>query len=486
MVASEAVPFAKTGGLADVVGALPRFLAELGHDVRVVMPRYTKVLLRENGIKFEKVVPLLGVPMGIMGELWCSVWESQLPESEVPIYFIEFEQYYGRNRIYTDARGEGFLDNDNRFVFLSRAAMQLAKALHFKPDILHANDWHTAAVPVFLNTLYRNDPVFKDAASVLTLHNLQHQGVYYRGLMDVLGVGWQHFNYLELEYHRTVNLLKGGLYHATLLNTVSAGYADEIQTPAFGYGLEGVIRDRADDLRGILNGIDYDLWNPETDPLLAANYSHLALQGKAVCKQALQVEMGLPVRDVPVFGLVSRFVNQKGIDVLAGIIDRLLEMDIQIVMLGSGEWWAHVFFPEVRERHPKQFACQLGYNDELVHRIEAGADFFLMPSRFEPCGLNQLYSLRYGALPIVHAVGGLDDTVENYDDRGGSGTGFKFWGLTRTSLYDTIGWATYTWYNRPEHVEAMIRRGMQQRFTWNDSALGYEKLYEDALARRRG
>ena len=177
MVASEAVPFAKTGGLADVVGALPRFLAELGHDVRVVMPRYTKVLLRENGIKFEKVVPLLGVPMGIMGELWCSVWESQLPESEVPIYFIEFEQYYGRNRIYTDARGEGFLDNDNRFVFLSRAAMQLAKALHFKPDILHANDWHTAAVPVFLNTLYRNDPVFKDAASVLTLHNLQHQGV---------------------------------------------------------------------------------------------------------------------------------------------------------------------------------------------------------------------------------------------------------------------------------------------------------------------
>lgn len=483
MVASEAVPFAKTGGLADVAGVLPKFLARRGHDVRVVMPLYAKV--DRSGL--TRLDGPLGVPMGIIGELWCGVLEGRLPDSDVPIYFLEHEQYYGRPDLYNEADGSGFMDNDNRFVFLSRAALQLSKRLGFRPDVVHVNDWHTAAIPVFLNTLYKDDPLLGQAASLLTLHNMEYQGRYYAGLMNVLDVGWEHFNYLELEYDDEVNLLKGGLYHATLINAVSPKYAEEIQTPRFGHGLDGVVRERARDLTGVLNGIDYAEWDPATDALIPANYSADDLAGKALCKAALQRQLGLPVRaDVPLIGIVSRLVHQKGVDILAEALPRILALDVQFVLLGTGEAWAHDLFPALRTAYPQKLACHIGYSNELAHRIEAGADLYVMPSRFEPCGLNQLYSLAYGTPPIVHAVGGLDDTVESFDELTGAGTGFKLYYLDAAALFDTVGWAVHTWYNRKDAFAAMVRRGMTQRYSWEGSAEKYEALYHEAVRRRTG
>ncbi len=483
-VASEAVPFAKEGGLGDVVGTLPKFLKSLGHDVRIVMPRYYRI----DKFKYNlKQLPYpLGVPMGIIGTLWCGVYEGYLPNSQVPVYFIDYEQYFGREGIYTE-NGKGYMDNDNRFVLLSRGSLELAKMIGFKPDIIHVHDWQTAIVPVFINTLYKDDPIVGKAATVLTIHNMQHQGNFYEGLMDVLGVGWEHFNYLELEAYGSVNLLKGGIYHATVLNAVSKTYSMEIQTPEYGYRLEGVVRERAKDLYGILNGVDYEEWNPETDKYIAANYSEADPSGKHTCKADLQRVSGLPVRDdVPLIGIVSRLVYQKGIDVLAAAIYRLLDFDIQMVMLGSGEVWAHFFFGSMAATNPDKFSCVIGYDNALAHKIEAGADFFLMPSRFEPCGLNQMFSLRYGTLPIVRATGGLNDTVDNFDERTNTGTGFKFYDLTPDAIINTVGWAIYTFYNKKNAMNTLIANAMAKRFTWDESARHYEDLYYIALKKKRG
>lgn len=472
--ASEVFPFAKTGGLADVVGALPKELSKMGHNVKVVMPRYYLIDKDKSNLKY---IGSLGVPMNIMGELWCGVYESIIPNSNVKIYFIEYDKYFGRKGIYGDENA-GYIDNGERFAFFSMASLQLCKMLNFKPDVVHVNDWQTSAIPILLNTVYKNDPILKDAASLLTIHNMQYQGNFYEGLIDVLGVGWEHFNFLELECNNQVNLLKGGIYHSTLINTVSKGYAREIQTPEYGWGLEGVVKDRKDSLYGIVNGIDYDIWNPEIDRQIAANYSVKNLDGKAICKEDLQKVFNLPIRpDVPIVGLVSRLVPQKGVDVLAEAIYKILNYDMQLVILGSGEPWTHFYFGDIANKFPNKVACHIGYNDPLAHKIEAGSDFFLMPSRFEPCGLNQMYSLRYGTLPIVRATGGLDDTIENYNENTEKGTGFKFDSLTSDSLYNTIGWAMYTYYHRPNTLRKLIKQAMQKRFTWADSAKKYEELY---------
>ena len=478
--ASECHPFAKSGGLADVVGTLPRYLKAAGHDVRIVMPRYASV----DTTDFKPIGGPLGVPMGIIGEQWCGVLEGKLPGSEVPVYLIEHEVYFGWRDLYNDEEGVGYMDNDNRFVFLSRATMQLCKMLDFAPDILHSHDWHTAATALFLNTIYADDPHFKNCASVLTLHNMQHQGRFYNGLMNVLDVGWEHFNFREIEQFDQVNLLKAGITHATMLSTVSPTYAQELMTPEFGCELDSTLRTRAHDLVGILNGVDTDEWNPARDTLIAAHFSAKDLSGKAVCKKALQKEMNLPVRDVPVIGIISRLVNQKGFDVVAEAIGDLLQMDIQMVLLGSGEPWTHFFFGDIAALYPQKFACRIGYDHALSHRIEAGSDFFLMPSRFEPCGLNQMYSQIYGTLPIVHGVGGLEDTVSNYDESRGTGDGFKFYGLTAHNLINTVGWAVHTWYNHPEHLKKMRIQAMEKEFTWTRSAEAYVELYRTALHRR--
>jgi starch synthase len=484
ITASEAHPFAKEGGLADVVGALPKFLKARGHEVRIVMPRYYQV--DREKYQLRALPGVLTVPMGIIGEMYCAVLEGRLPGSEVPVYFLEHEEYYGRDPLY-EKENRGYLDNDNRFIFLSRASLELCKMIDFTPDVVHAHDWHTAAVPLFMNTIYRHDSHLSEAASLLTIHNMQHQGSFYQGALDVLGVGWEHFTFLELEMENQVNLLKGGIYHATLLNTVSNGYAREIQTQAFGWGLEGVVRERSGALAGILNGVDYQEWNPESDPHLAANYSACDLSGKAVCKRELQRSMGLPERsDLPLIGLVSRLVKQKGIDILAEALPRLLELDIQIVLLGAGEPWAHFYFGDLALHHPERFACRIGYDNRLAHQIEGGCDFFLMPSAFEPCGLNQMYSMRYGTLPIVRATGGLDDSVENFDADTLSGDGFKFWDLNAGALFDTVGWAVHTWYRHPEAILAMRHNAMAKRFTWEEAAGNYERLYLEGMRLKLG
>ena len=485
MIASEAVPYAKTGGLADVAGVLPKFLARLGHDVRVVIPLYGAI--DRWKYRLTPIPGALGVWMGALGELWCGVREARLPNSDVPIYFIEYERFFARQGLYNEPDGQGFLDNDNRFVFLSRAALQLCKKIGFSPDVVHCNDWHTAAVPVFLNTVYASDPTFRHTASLLTIHNMGYQGRYYSGLMDVLDIGWQHFNHLELEWQGQVNLLKGGIYHATLFNAVSHGYAAEILTPEFGHGLEGVVADRRDALRGVINGIDYDEWNPAHDAYITAPYQRDDMSGKAVCKQALQNEFHLEPRpDLPLFGLVARLVDQKGIRLLAEVFETLMAFELQMVVLGSGEAWAQNFFNEMAARYPGKFACYIGYHNGLAHRIEAGSDFFLMPSVFEPCGLNQLYSLRYGTLPIVHAVGGLNDTVENFDEYRHSGTGFKYQDQTPQALINTVGWALSTWYHRPDDIAGLRYRAMSQDFTWQASAEQYVDLYREAAWRKNG
>lgn len=481
--ASEAAPFAKTGGLGEVVGDLPRYLKKMGHDVRLVIPRYYSIDPDRYNLKL--LPGTLVVPMGIIGDMYCGVWEGRLPKSDLPVYFLEHEQLYGRDGIYGTGN-VGFLDNDNRYIFLSKAALELPKMLQWAPDILHANDWHTAAIPLLLNSSYRYDPFLSETASILTIHNMQHQGDFYPGLMDVLGVGWEHFTYLGLEKDDRVNLLKGGIYHATLLNTVSQGYAREIMTPAFGWGLEGVVRERSGDLYGILNGVDYDEWNPATDQLIPANYTADDLSGKQVCKRALQRRFGLPEIDLPLFGIVSRMVPQKGTDILAEAIHRIIGLDLQLVIVGNGEPWAHFFFGGMAHKHPEKIGCFIGYDNELAHLVEAGSDFFLMPSAFEPCGLNQIYSLAYGTPPIVRATGGLDDSVENFDEVNLTGDGFKFCSHNANSFFNTVGWAVWTWYNNRKGVAALRKNGMAKRFTWEDAATKYQDMYREAIRRKRG
>ncbi|HBB40459.1 MAG: glycogen synthase GlgA [Nitrospirae bacterium CG18_big_fil_WC_8_21_14_2_50_70_55] len=480
-VTSECVPFAKTGGLADVSGALPRALAARGIEVRIVMPLYAGCDWRG----LERLDGTLVVPMGWGGRAYCGVRMGTLPGSEVRVYFLEHHAFFDRPYLYGPP-GEGYGDNLARFTFLSRGALALTKALGWMPEVIHANDWQTALVPIYVNTVEWGGPLAA-AATLFTIHNLAYQGVFGGASLPVTGLGWEHYRAEELEHFGALNLMKGACAHATLLSTVSPTYAREIQTPTFGYGLDGVLAGRSHDLLGILNGIDVDEWDPQADPYLAAPFSAADLTGKAVCKAALQQEAGLPVRPaVPLFGLVGRLTSQKGVDVLAHALDRLLDLDLQFILLGTGDRDAEHFFGTVAARRPDRFCAWFQFDNGRAHRVEAGSDFFLMPSRYEPCGLNQLYSLRYGTLPIVRATGGLADTVVTFDEATGGGTGFCFLDLSPNAIYDTVGWAVATWYQRRGDIEQMRRRAMAQDFSWDHAAGEYEALYQRAIARRRG
>ncbi|MDX1808870.1 MAG: glycogen synthase GlgA [Sulfurospirillaceae bacterium] len=478
-VASEVVPFAKTGGLADVAGALPKAIKKLGHDIIVVMPRYYSI----DKSSLTPLTGALGVPMGPMGELWCEVFMTTLPKSDVPIYFIDYENFFGRSGLY-DEEGIAYTDNDNRFIFLSKAALQLSKKISFNPDIVHANDWHTAMLPILCQTRFHTD--FASCASVLTIHNLQHQGDFFKGVMDVMEVGWEHFNPMEFEKYGHVNFLRGGIAHADAITTVSKKYAYEIQTPEFGFGLEEHIRAHRSKLFGILNGVDYEEWNPATDEKIAEKFDIDDIDGKTVCKADLQKQFGLKVdSSVPLLGFVGRFAEQKGISLIAEIIKGLLALDMQIVMLGTGERWAEFYFGETAAKHQDKFGLHVGYNDALAHKIEAGSDMFLMPSLFEPCGLNQIYSLRYGTLPIVRATGGLDDTIVNFESSNPKSNGFKFYEASAGALYNTIKWAIEIYNNNKSDFLEMRERAMQMRFNWDKAAQSYEEVYRFALDKHR-
>ncbi len=479
-VASECAPFAKTGGLADVAGALPKALRARGIDVRVVMPLYAGMPWSE----LEVLDGSVSVPMW-WGNAHARVRVGKLPGSEVPVYCLEYNRYFDRPYLY-GTPAEGYPDNLERFTFLSRGSLEVCKALGFQPDVIHCNDWQTALVPVYVNTVEWGKPLH-GAATIYSIHNLAYQGVFDGGGMFITGLGREHYNAAEFEHFGALNVTKAALRHSTLLSTVSPTYAREIQTPEYGNGLDGLLAERRGDLAGILNGIDVDEWNPAADRHLPAAFDVDNLRGKATCKAALQKEAGFAVRpDVPVFGIVGRLTPQKGFDVLAHALDRVLGWDVQIVLLGTGDDDAQRFFAYVDAHRGDRFRAWLRFDNGRAHRIEAGADFFLMPSRFEPCGLNQMYSLRYGTLPVVRATGGLVDTVSNYDEATAEGTGFVFADLHPEALANTIGWAVSTWFDRPRHIQAMRERAMRQDFSWERAALQYEDLYHRAVKTRRG
>jgi starch synthase len=488
MATSEAVPFAKTGGLADAVSALSLALAKLGHEIRIVLPRYYNI----DRTELELLEGELGVPLGGIEE-WSAVYTTEHPgsskKSPVRIYFIDHEIYFGRDGIYGTPSDPDFLDNPRRFTFFSRAVFQLCRKIGWFPDILHAHDWPTAIVPVFLKFWERPlgiEGEFAKTGSLLTIHNLGYQGIYSKDNYCYTNMGWDVFYNAGFDDWNMMNLLKAGLYSADKLNTVSPNYARETRMGSQGFRLDGVLRYRGDDYSGILNGIDTSVWNPKTDTLIPKKYSVKDMSGKALAKEALQKEFGLVLDpDIPLVGMVTRLTEQKGVGELFGPAygaawSICRDMNLQLVLLGSGEPWCEHEIQSLSSRL-SNFKAQIGYGERLSHLIEAGSDFFLMPSRYEPCGLNQMYSLAYGTLPIVRNTGGLVDTVENFNQETGTGTGFIFDDLTPDAIYNTVGWAVWAWYNRREYIEAMRLRGMMQNFSWEKSAKKYLEVYESII-----
>jgi len=480
MLSPEVAPFKKVGGLADVVGALSKSLAALGHEVRILMPRYA-------GLRgFDGAEPSARPLIVRLGghEAYGRLWRQTLPGSEVPCYFVEHNQYFGAPGVYAGPTGNED-DNGRRFTFLSRAAIDFCEQTGWIPDVVHCHDWPCGLTPVYMNTTEAERPMGR-AASVFTIHNLEHHGWFHRSLLQFSGLPDSVFRSDGLESMGELNMLKGGLYHATKLSTVSPTYAAEVQTPDGGCGLNALLRFRSPDLVGVLNGVDLDEWNPRTDPHIPEPFHAKDMAGKAAAKTALQKAYGLDADPgIPLFTVVSRLAHQKGLDLLAAIGDRLMAgMRIQIAVLGTGEPSLEQAFHGLTARHPGRFGSHIGFDNELAHLSIAGADAFLMPSRFEPCGLGQMYAMVYGTVPVVRATGGLIDTVEQYDESRGTGTGFVFHHATADALYYAVGWACATYYDRPGAFEQLRQNGMAGDYGWGASARKYASLYDWAVETR--
>ena len=471
--ASECVPFSKTGGLADVLGALPRALAALGHQVSVYLPRYRQTKLVDP----QTVVRSITIPFDDKYR-FCSVVTAGT-SSGVRFYFVEFPPYFDRDALYGTAAGD-YPDNAERFALFSRAVLEAAKVLGV-PHVFHCHDWQSALVPVMLRTLYAEDPAFRDVATVFTIHNMGYQGLFPPDTLPLLMLPWELLTMSNMEFFGQVNFLKGALVHSDFVTTVSKKYSQEIQTAEYGFGLEGVLRDRAATVTGILNGVDYEEWSPQTDKFIVAKYSSQDLSGKLKCKQDLLQTFGIANADahskVPVIGIVSRFAAQKGFDLISQIMDRLAREEMIMVVLGSGDKPYEEMFQRLNKQFPNKIAAKVAFDNAIAHKIEAGADMFLMPSRYEPCGLNQIYSLKYGTVPIVRATGGLDDTIEPWDARTGKGTGFKFSDYTGEALLATIKQALLD-YQDPSSWQTLMRNGMARDFSWGASAREYGKIYD--------
>ncbi|MDX2110678.1 MAG: glycogen synthase GlgA [Verrucomicrobiota bacterium] len=482
-IGAEAAPYVKVGGLADVVGALPKELARLGHDVRVVCPLYGSI--RRGGQGWLAHDAPLFVKIGPQDHV-ARVWEHHPADNDSRFYFIEYNEYFGRNEVYDGPWGP-HQDNDRRYGFLGRVGIDLCHWLDWVPDVIHCHDWSSALAPVYLNSTEKNTAL-RNVASVITIHNLQHQGYAHRDLLEWARLPAHLFTADNLESMGALNLLKGGLYHATKITTVSPTYAQEIQGWPGGCGLEEILRFRAGDLIGILNGIDTTVWNPSQDPYLPAHFDPGGVNGKALCKQALQTKLHLHTRrEAPLFGVVSRLFEQKGLDLLQAIAARLLtEQDIQIVVLGTGDHWLEEAFRNLGDRFPGRFCGYIGFDEQLAHLIYAGCDFFLMPSRFEPCGLGQMYAMAYGTPPIARATGGLVDTVKSLRDDAATATGFLFSNPDAESLYQAMLWAIHTFYEQPTTLQRLRLNGMLTDFSWRHSAQLYADVYRWAIEQRHG
>jgi starch synthase len=455
--ASEVVPFAKTGGLADVCGALPPALEKLGHEVVIITPRYknTKVNLPS--------------PIVRIGE-------------NVKVYFIEHHSYFGREGLYGDQGGD-YEDNLERFAFFCHAALKLLKEIHFRPDIVHCHDWHTALIPVLLKTKYAHDPFFKNTQSILTIHNLAYQGVFPKRDYPKLNVEGHLFHTQGLEFYDQINVLKGGIIFSDAVTTVSPQYAKEMQSPRLGCGLDGVLRNRSSDIYGILNGLDYKAWDPKDDPLLDHNYSAADLEGKRQSKGSLQKTFHLAMQpDTPLFGFVARLCHQKGVDLIVSAMQEMMRMGIQVVFSGYGERRYHRMLEECASQYRHRVGLFLNFDEGMAHRVYAGSDFFLMPSVFEPCGLGQMIALRYGSIPLVYRTGGLADTIRLYDPVHQAGNGFVFTQYTKDAFLRAVAEAVKV-YRHPEQMDYLIAQALRVRFSWDKSAKEYVKIYQSYLDR---
>jgi starch synthase len=482
----EAVPFAKTGGLADVTGSLPKALSKLGHQVKIILPKYKMV----NETTFNLQEVNLNIPEISLGEKKerIKLKNFQLADSGVECLFIVDDKYYDRDELYKDkTTGFDYADNDERFILFARGSLEILKALNWQPDIIHANDWQSALIPAYLKTLYAGDPFFADTSTLFSIHNIAYQGNFPKDSFAKIGIAKDLFYPTSpFEFWGNVNFLKVGISYADILSTVSERYAVEIQSSSeFGFGLEGVLRTRNADLYGIVNGIDYEEWSPEKDKYIPCHYSEEDFSGKEKDKRALLKKCNLPgtKKDVPLIGIISRLADQKGFDLLAEISDKLLSLDLRLVILGTGDEKYHKLFKQMAKKYPQKISVNLRFDNALAHLIEAGADMFLMPSRYEPCGLNQLYSLKYGTVPIVRETGGLADTIQDYDPNTSEGTGFVFKNYDSDELLEAVERALQV-YEQKEVWTKLMKKGMQKDFSWQASAKKYEDLYQKALQKQ--
>ncbi|NLD37134.1 MAG: glycogen synthase GlgA [Desulfatiglans sp.] len=470
-VSSEAVPYAKSGGLADVAGSLPQALTEAGMDVRIIMPLYPSI--RKVMLDKTPVIEKLAIPLGDT-ELPASIYMTRSTK-RVPALFVHREDLFFRPGLYGNSAGD-YYDNLERFTFFCHAVLRIANELDFRPDIIHCHDWQTGLIPALLRGPY-NEQFFKGTSTLFTIHNMGYQGVFPGHKLNVTGLKGVDFYHQEgVEYWGNISLLKSGIVYADAVNTVSPTYAEEICMREFGLGMEGILNNRKDSLSGILNGVDYEIWNPEKDTHIHKNYSLKNLIGKNLCKKELIKEMGLDpsLFEKPIVGMVSRLDKQKGLDLLLEIMDKLMALDAGLVLLGSGDPRIETALAEAKKGHPGKIGIGTGFNDPLAHRIIAGSDIFLIPSRYEPCGLTQMYALKYGTVPVVRATGGLNDTVFSYEK--GIGNGFKFKGTNPEELLSCIKQAIELYKNKTEW-KRIIANGMKEDFSWKKSGNKYIELY---------
>jgi starch synthase len=477
----EVTPFAKSGGLADVAGSLPLSLKRLKVDVRIAMPFYRAVM--EENFKKKVLIKDLVVPLGAE-KLNTNIFETLL--EDIPVYLIERDDMYDRPYLYGNKRGD-FYDNIERFCFFCHSSLRLSEDLDFTPDIIHCNDWQTGIVPALLKGPYSTSRALFNSSSLFTIHNMGYQGIFPREKLPVTGLPETGFFHPEgLEYWGKISLLKAGIVYSDAITTVSPTYAMEIQTPAYGMGMEGILRERSRSLYGILNGVDYNKWDPSRDNHLAFCYSKKSISGKTLCKEALIKEMGLDpsINNLPLLGLVSRLDSQKGLDILVKTLDNILNLDVGMVILGSGDKGIQDAFRKAAEQHKGRMAIYIGFNEPLAHRIMAGIDLILIPSRYEPCGLTQMYALRYGTIPLVRATGGLNDTIEPFDEKTSKGNGFKFVPYDTKALLEQLELAIRIFRDKMVWKRLMAN-GMSMDFSWDNSAKAYVDLYRSIMKKDR-
>jgi len=471
---SEIAPFAKTGGLADVCEALPKALVPLGVQPTLVLPLYR--IVKEGGWELKTVIEDLPVPVGDT-QIRADIHQGWLTD-EIPVFFVQHDEFFDRSFLYGTSKGD-YVDNAQRFCFFSRAVFALSEALEQRWDVIHCHDWQAALIPIYLKTTFSDHPLFSKTKSLLTIHNLGYQGIFPSDTFALLGLPSRVFSIDGMEFWGKVNLLKGGIIFADQLTTVSPTYAKEIQTPEFGYGLEGVLKDQAAKLRGILNGVDYTQWNPADDPHLTAHYFPDGLEGKKACKEDLLKRCGLSpdLMERPLLGMVSRLAGQKGVDILSEVVERVMKEKAGLIILGSGEEKYERLLVKLARKYPKQMSMTVAFDESLAHQIEAGCDIYLMPSLYEPCGLNQMYSLKYGTIPVVRKTGGLADTVVEVNVNKRKGTGFLFSAYDPDALWKAIEKALQCFADK-ELWRQLIQQAMAQDFSWSRSAREYLRLYQ--------